>query len=264
MMRKPVGRVLLCNDDGIDAPGMAVMEELARQIADEVWVVAPALDRSGVSNSLSLREPVRIVRRDERRYAVYGTPADCVAFGVDSLLHDAPPELLLSGINSGSNIGFETILSGTVGAAMTGALLGIPAIAMSQVRTPGRPIHWRTAATHGVGVIRALLAADWSREVCLSVNFPATESPDVKGMKVTTQGMGTVKGVSVEPVTDPEGEDYYWLRVRHGEQEDHDSCEAVAVENGYISVTPLGHERTSGDCRERLLRALHGAPQRAS
>lgn len=253
---KLVRRVLLCNDDGIDAPGMSVMERLAEQVADEVWIVAPAMDRSGVSNSLSLREPVRIIKRDERRHAVYGTPADCVAFAIDSLMLDTPPDLLLSGVNSGSNIGFETMLSGTVGAAMTGTLLGVPAIAMSQVRTPGKPIHWQTAATHGVEVIRTLLSATWSREVCLSVNFPDTEAHKVKGIKVTTQGMGTVKGITVTSVPDPEGENYYWLRIKHGDQGDHDSSEAFAVENGYISVTPLDHERTSDDCRSTLLKAL--------
>lgn len=256
MNKKPVNRVLLCNDDGIDAPGMAVMERLAEQIADEVWVVAPALDRSGVSNSLSLREPVRIIRRDDRRYAVYGTPADCVAFAVDYLMLHCPPDLLLSGVNSGSNIGFETLLSGTVGAAMTGMLLGVRSIAMSQVRIPGQPVPWQTAATHGADVIRTLLDATWAQDVCLSVNFPPTGCSEVKGLRVTTQGMGTVKGVCVEPVSDPEGENYYWLRVKHGEPGDHDSSEAVAVGQGYISVTPLGHERTSRLCREGLLSTL--------
>ena len=257
MKQKLVNRVLLCNDDGIDAPGMAVMERLAEQIANEVWVVAPATDRSGVSNSLSLREPVRIIKRNDRRYAVNGTPADCVAFAIDNLMLETPPDLLLSGVNSGSNIGFETMLSGTVGAAMTGALLGVPAIAMSQVRTPGKPIHWQTSAQHGVKVIRTLLDAAWAQDVCLSVNFPDTEYQNVKGMKVTTQGMGTVKGVSVVPVSDPSGEDYFWLRIKHGDQEDHDSSEAFAVENGYISVTPLDHERTSDQCRKRLSSALN-------
>lgn len=260
-MMKRLDRVLLCNDDGIDAPGMAVMERLARYIAEEIWIVAPTQDRSGVSNSLSLREPIRIIRRGDHRYAVYGTPADCVAFAIEHLMRDTPPDLLLSGVNSGSNLGFETILSGTVGAAMTGALLGVPSIGLSQVRKPGGPMRWQTAEDHGVFVIHTLLKATWTPHVCLSVNFPDINSEDVKGMKITTQGMGSVKGVSVVPVIDPTGEEYYWMRIKRGAPEDHESSEAFAVDNGYIAVTPLDHERTSAESRNALLEALSSIHQ---
>ncbi|EMB6326968.1 5'/3'-nucleotidase SurE [Salmonella enterica subsp. enterica serovar Derby] len=129
MAQKYLQRILLVNDDGIDAPGIKLLERVAKQLADEVWVVAPATDKSGVANSVSLREPVRVEQRAERRYAVHGTPADCVTMAVRQLMKECPPQLILSGINNGSNIGFETVLSGTVGAAITGLLLGVPSVA---------------------------------------------------------------------------------------------------------------------------------------
>lgn len=255
MSEKIVNRVLLSNDDGIDAPGMAILERIAHTIANDVWIVAPAQDRSGVSNSLSLREPVRIIKRDNKKYAVYGTPADCIAFAIHQVMADTPPDLVLSGVNYGSNIGFETLLSGTVGAAMTGMLHGIPAVAMSQDKSSGK-INWDTALTHAPNVLRKLLSTSWESDVCLSINFPDIYHTEVKGIKITAQGMGTVKGISVVPTNDPDGEDYYWIRIRHGEQNDPSYCEITAVENGYISITPLSYERTSNYCQEKLLREI--------
>lgn len=147
MAQKWLQRILLVNDDGIDAPGIKLLEDVAQQLADEVWVVAPATDKSGVANSVSLREPVRVEPRGERRYAVHGTPADCVTMAVQHLMKEQLPQLILSGINNGSNIGFETVLSGTVGAAITGLLLGVPSVALSQDKRPEDAVNWRTAET---------------------------------------------------------------------------------------------------------------------
>ena len=124
-------RILITNDDGIDAPGLEVLEAVARELADEVWVVAPDHDQSGISTAISIHHPLRVTPRGERRFSVSGTPADCVAMALQQLM-DQPPQLLLSGINKGANLGVETLFSGTVGAAMTGLLMGIPSIALSQ------------------------------------------------------------------------------------------------------------------------------------
>src|SRR5215831_18308442 len=170
-------RVLLTNDDGIAAPGLAALEEIARELAHEVWVVAPEHDQSGVSHAVSLHHPIRVTERGVRRYGITGTPGDCAVMGICHLMADAPPQLLLSGVNRGANLGLETVFSGTVGGAMTGMLLGIPSIALSQSWTDRAHIRWETAATLGAGVVRQLLAVGWDTATCLNVNFPDLPAP---------------------------------------------------------------------------------------
>ena len=143
--RPRLERVLLTNDDGIDAPGLAVLEAVAAELADEVWVVAPEHDQSGTSHSISLHSPIRISQHGERRFGVLGTPGDCVVMAVRHLMRDAAPTLVLSGINRGANLGVETMFSGTVGAAMTGLLLGLPSIALSQTFSDRDNVRWNTA-----------------------------------------------------------------------------------------------------------------------
>ena len=168
-----VERVLLTNDDGIGAPGMAVLEEVAAGLAREVWVVAPEHDQSGTSHSISLHAPLRISQQGERRFAVSGTPGDCVVMAARHLMGAMRPDLVLSGINRGANLGVETVFSGTVGAAMTALLLGLPAIALSQAFSHREPVRWETARTLAPGVIRRLVASRWeAQQACLSVNFP--------------------------------------------------------------------------------------------
>jgi 5'-nucleotidase len=249
---KIVNRVLLTNDDGIDAPGLALLASAAQEIAEEVWIAAPAQDKSGVANSLSMREPVRVIARDERRYAVYGTPADCVAFALRQVMLSTPPDLVLSGINNGSNLGFETLLSGTVGAATTGMLLGVPSIALSQNRDPDKEVDWDCARHHVVKTLRQLLQHRWDKQVCLNVNFPDIAADQVKGIRVTAQGMGKVDGLTVDATRDPHGEDYFWIRVQHGRLDRPANSELKLNEEGYISVTPLTFERTQTREYQRL------------
>src|SRR5215472_3880578 len=150
-------RILITNDDGIEAPGLAVLERIAAELAEEVWVVAPEHDQSGVSHAVSLHHPVRISRRGERRWAVTGTPGDCAVMAISHLMQEAPPQLLLSGVNRGANLGIETVFSGTVGGAMTGMMLGVPAIALSQAWSDFDRVPWETAARLGPGIVRRLL-----------------------------------------------------------------------------------------------------------
>lgn len=249
---KIVNRVLLTNDDGFDAPGLELLAEAAHEIAEEVWIVAPSQDKSGVANSLSMREPVRVVKKGQRRYAVYGTPADCAAYAIRQALADMPPDLVLSGINNGSNLGFETLLSGTVGAATTGMLLGIPSIALSQNHDPDVPVNWDCARRHTVGTLRHLLQHRWDPQVCLNVNFPDMAADKVKGIRVTAQGMGKVDGLTVDATRDPHGEDYFWVRVQHGRLDRPSNSELKYNEEGYITVTPLTFERTHPREYQRL------------
>ncbi len=252
MVKKGIRRVLLTNDDGIDAPGIALLEQAARLIADEVWVIAPAVDKSGVSNGISLREPLRVSRRGERHYAVYGTPADCVALAVNQIMKEALPDLVLSGVNSGSNLGFETLLSGTVGAAMTGMLMGIPSIALSQNERADGALDWSCSKRYLAETLKKLTALSWDTSVCLSVNFPGVEPDGVKGIKVTAQGRGNVEKLSATETCDPHGESYYWIRIQEGEPEALSDGEILAVQQGYITLTPLTYERTARSEFDRL------------
>lgn len=254
-----VGRVLLTNDDGIDAPGLAVLEEVALTLAREVWVVAPEHDQSGTSHSVSLHAPLRLARRDERRFAVAGTPGDCVVMAARHLMADAPPDLVLSGINRGANLGVETVFSGTVGAAMTALLLGLPAIALSQAFSRREPVRWEVARTLAGGVVRRLLAAGWSERACLNVNFPHAEPAEVGPLTPTRQGAGLVRNIDVVARTDPRGIDYHWLRFRRGPASDAPDSEAAAVAAGRVAVTPLRFERTDDAAFARLATALGAA-----
>lgn len=252
-----VGRVLLTNDDGVDAPGMAVLEEVARELAREVWVVAPEHDQSGTSHAVSLHAPLRLSRRGERRFGVAGTPGDCVVMAVRHLMADAPPDLVLSGVNRGANLGIETVFSGTVGAAMTALLLGLPAIALSQAFSQREPVRWEVARRFAPPLVRRLLAAPgWSASACLNVNFPHADPGEVGPAVATRQGAGLVRGIDVVARTDPRGNDYHWLRFRRGPGPNTEDSEAAAIAAKRIAVTPLRFERTDDEALPRLAAAM--------
>ena len=142
-------RILLTNDDGIDAPGLAILEAVAAELAHEVWVVAPEHDQSGVSHAISLHHALRVSRQGERRFGISGTPGDCAVMGICHLMTDGAPQLLLSGVNRGLNLGMETVFSGTVGGAMTGMMLGVPSIALSQAYKDRNNVLWDASRTLG-------------------------------------------------------------------------------------------------------------------
>ena len=248
--------VLLTNDDGIDAPGLAVLEEVAAELADEVWVVAPEHDQSGTSHSISLHSPLRVSRRGERRFGVLGTPGDCVVTAVRHLMGDARPTLVLSGINRGANLGVETMFSGTVGAAMTGLLLGLPSIALSQAFSDRERVRWETARTLAPRVIRQLLAVSHAAPVCLNVNFPDVDASAAGPLTVTRQGAGLVRGIDVVPQVDPRGFEFHWLRFDRAPREDAPDSETIVVGSGGVSVTPLQFERTDEPTFAALATAL--------
>jgi 5'-nucleotidase len=239
-----VPRVLLTNDDGIDAPGLAVLETVAAELAEEVWVVAPEHDQSGTSHSISLHSPLRVSRQGERRFGVAGTPGDCVVMAVRHLMRDRPPALVLSGINRGGNLGVETMFSGTVGAAMTGLLLGLPSIALSQTFRDRENVRWDTARALAPGVVRKLLDVSHATPACLNVNFPDVDAAAAGPLTATRQGAGLVQGIDVLPNVDPRGIDYYWMRFQRGSRENEPDTETAAIALGRISVTPIYFDRT--------------------
>src|SRR5262252_8197042 len=183
-------RILITNDDGIHAEGLDVCAEIGRALSDDVWVIAPEFDQSGVSHSLSLNDPLRLREVGERRFAVKGTPTDCVIMGARHVIKDRPPNLVLAGVNRGRNAGEDVIYSGTVAGAVEGTILGIPSVALSQAyrSRSNQPPHWETAVRFGPDIIRRVLAAGIPRDVLININFPDCAPADVKGIAVTTQG----------------------------------------------------------------------------
>jgi 5'-nucleotidase len=236
-------RILLTNDDGIDAPGLAVLEEIAGELAHEVWVVAPEHDQSGVSHAVSLHHPLRVVQYAPRRFGIDGTPGDCAVMGICHLM-PTPPDLLLSGVNRGGNLGMETVFSGTVGGAMTAMLVGVKAIALSQVWTDRDNVRWDTARRLAPGVIRQLLALGWNAGTCLNVNFPECAADEAGPLTLARQGAGVLQGMVVETRTDPRGIEYHWLNFRRGPRAQGPDADTDVVAAGRIAVTPIRFDRT--------------------
>ncbi len=249
-------RILVTNDDGIHAPGLKVMERIARELSDDVWVVAPEHEQSGAAHSLTLTVPLRIRKIRARRFAIAGTPTDCVMLAVNTIIPGAKPDLILSGVNRGGNLGEDVTYSGTVAAAMEGAILGIPAIAMSQVFQHQRPVKWETARHFGAGMVRKLIKTGWPRDVLINVNFPDATAGTVKGIVVAEQGRRNVSDIKIEHRIDARGNPYYWIGFRRqvGTPKRHSDLDAIR--SGNIVVTPLKIELTHSPTLKRLKTAL--------
>jgi 5'-nucleotidase len=234
-------RILVSNDDGIHAPGLAVLEAIARTLSEDVWVVAPEVERSGASRALTLTDPVRVRQVGPKRFACSGTPTDCVLLGVRALVEGKAPDLILSGVNNGQNIAEDVTVSGTVAAAMQGMQMGIPSIALSQAKNfrPGAPIPWETAAAHGPAVVRAVLDAGWREGVVVNINFPDRLPGDVAGVEATFQGQRDEDVNHVEQRTDLRGNHYYWIGYAAKLSRPPQGSDLRAVYEGRISVTPL-------------------------
>ena len=250
-------RILLTNDDGIHAEGLATLERVARTISDDVWVVAPETDQSGYSHSLSLSEPLRLRKISDQHYAVRGTPTDCVIMGVRRIL-PGMPDLVLSGINSGTNIADDITYSGTVAGAMEGALLGIPAIALSQaysVNDGQRTVPYDTAEALAPALLKRLLDVDLPRGAFLNLNFPSCRAEEVEGVRVTGQGKVSYN-IDIEERADGRGFPYYWLRFGRDTSELRDGTDIHAVKNNFVSVTPLKFDLTAHELHDQLSKAL--------
>jgi 5'-nucleotidase len=248
-------RILITNDDGIDAPGLATLERIAAELAREVWIVAPEHDQSGVSHAVSLHHPIRVSELGPRRYGITGTPGDCTVMGVSHLMPE-PPQLLLSGVNRGANLGLETVFSGTVGGAMTGMLLGIPSIALSQAWTDRAHVRWDTTAALGAGVVRRLLEIGWGAATCLNVNFPDLPAGEVGPLTLARQGPGLIQGLQVETRTDPRGLTYHWMSFRRAPRDQGPESDVEALQAGHIVVTPLRYDRTDEEAYASLAKVL--------
>ncbi len=252
-------RILLTNDDGIDAPGLAALRNIAAELADDVWVVAPETNQSGKGHSLSLHEPLRMRQIDEKAFAVRGTPTDSVIMAVRHVLKDCKPDLVLSGVNRGANMAEDMTYSGTIAGAFEGTLCGVRAIALSQAYGSSKNPHWETAIARAPEVVRLLLDLEWPEGVLMNVNFPDRRPDRVEGVRVTTQGRRDPGLLAIDARQDTWGEPYYWLAYeRRRSIGIAAGSDLEAIYNGYISITPLHMNLTYHAMRDGIEAALAG------
>ena len=263
-------RILITNDDGINAPGLAVLHQIASTLAGaqgEVWTVAPAFEQSGVAHCISYTKPMMVSGFGERRFALEGSPADCVLAGLHDIL-PAPPDLVLSGVNRGNNAGENALYSGTVGGAMEAALQGIPAVALSQYLGPeNRDLDdpFEAARAHGTAVLRALLDhAPWHAgddyQLFYNVNFPPVPADSVQGVAATRQGFRPDTCFATEPYTAPSGRKYLWIRGGEQDRVCAPGSDVAACLQGHVSVTPMRADLTAHHSVAALAQGLRKAP----
>ena len=253
-------RILCTNDDGINAPGLKVIEEIARALSDDVWIVAPELDQSGVSHSLSLNDPLRLREVSPRHFAVRGTPTDCVIMGARHVLGDKLPDLVLSGVNKGRNVAEDVVYSGTIAGALEGTILGFPSFALSQefsIDTRNAPL-WDTALKFGPDIIRKVMAAGVPRNTVINVNFPSCMPDDVKGIRITRQGKRNQGFLKIDRRHDGRGNPYFWIGFERAAMMDTpaEGTDLAALAARYVSVTPLRLDRTDEAFSETLVETL--------
>jgi len=234
-------RILVTNDDGIRAKGLEVAEAIARSLSGDVWVVAPENEQSGASHSLTLTLPLRLRKIEERRFALSGTPTDCVMMASAHLMKDHAPDLVISGVNRGINAADDVTYSGTIAGAMEGCALGIPSIALSQTYNfeDRSGVHWDCAAAHGAELVKKLVANGWPRDVLMNVNFPDCPPAEVTGVEVVAQGAREWQGITIERRIDMRDNPYFWIGFRRERFTPRKGTDLGALSLKKISVTPL-------------------------
>ena len=252
-------RILLTNDDGVAASGLRLLESIARRFSDDVWIVAPAEEQSGTGHSLTLTRPIRLRRLGEQRFAVAGTPTDAVMMALAYVMKDARPDLILSGINRGANLAEDATYSGTVSAAMEGALAGVHSIALSQAYSReglGDSVPYAAAEAWAERVLAPLIDAPMSPGTLVNVNFPALPPGEVRGIRVVSQGIRDYGRLRIDKRTDPRGFDYFWFGLGPTVETPSHATDLEAVGDGYVSVTPLHldltHEPSIAGLQERF------------
>jgi 5'-nucleotidase len=256
-------RILLTNDDGIHAEGLVALETIARELSDDVWIVAPEWEQSGASRALTLAEPLRVRKVGERRFAVSGTPTDCVMLAISELVEGARPDLVLSGVNRGANLAEDVTMSGTVAGAIEAMAMGVPGIALSQGYWPQREHLFEPADTFAPGIVRRLMEVGWPSDVVINVNFPSRPPTEIVEVEVTRQGFRDVWVRHAEKRTDLRGRDYYWVGFRQERSSPDEGTDLRANYDGKISVTPLHIDLTHVQTVHALKGLLGGAPPRA-
>jgi 5'-nucleotidase len=254
-------KILLTNDDGIHAEGLAVLRRIAAQLSDDIWTVAPEYEQSGASRALTLADPIRVREIDPKTFAVAGTPTDCVLMGLRELITGGPVDLVLSGVNRGQNIAEDVTMSGTVAGAIEGMALGVPSIALSQSLARFHDavvVHWPTAEAYGAGVIQRLMQIGWPADVVMNVNFPNRPPEDVHEIEVTRQGARDTHIRHPQKRTDMRGRTYYWMGFDQTPSTKAPGADLTAMMEGRISVTPLHIDMTHRETMHALKGELGG------
>lgn len=249
-------RILCTNDDGIHARGLESLVKIARDLSDDVWVVAPHEEQSGAARALTLANPIRIREYDARRFSVAGTPSDAVMMATLKLLGDKRPDLVLSGVNNGQNLAEDVTVSGTIAGAFQGMTLGIPSIALSLARFRREAARWETPEAHGAAIIRKLLGAGWPQDVVINVNFPDRAPDEIAGVEVTRQGHRDDFKLFLEERQDLRGGKYYWYGYEQSLSNPREGDDLRAIYDGRISITPLHLALTHEDSRAALAAAF--------
>jgi len=256
-------RILVTNDDGIHADGLLALERIALTLTDDVWIAAPEHEQSGASRALTLSAPLRVRTLDARRFAITGTPTDCVMLALEELIKDRRPDLVLSGVNRGHNTAEDVTMSGTVAGAIQGMALGVPAMALSQslaVFHDDVVAHFETAEAYAPGIVERLLEVGWPKDVVININFPTRPPDEVDAVEVTRQGFRDVHNMRAEKRTDLRGRDYYWMGFTARRPAVDEGTDLAAVLAGRISVTPLHIDLTHMPTVHDLKGVLGGAP----
>jgi 5'-nucleotidase len=251
-------RILCTNDDGIHAPGLKVLETIARALSDDVWIVAPETDQSGVSHSLSLNDPLRLREISDRHFAVKGTPTDCVIMGIRQLMREHKPDLVLSGVNRGQNVAEDVSYSGTVAGAIEGTILGVPSIALSQAYGAGSrtSLKWHCAEHHGPKVVRKILETGIDKGILVNVNFPDCEPEEVEGAAIVNQGQRTQELLRLDERKDGRGNPYYWIAFERRPFTPGNGTDLWAIANRRIAITPLRLDMTDEPTLTRYAQAF--------
>ncbi len=246
-------RIMLTNDDGVDAPGLACLEKIAEQLSNDVWIAAPAAEQSGASRKMSFADPIRVSELGPRRFSIHGTPSDACFLGLHDLIPDTKPGLVLSGVNRGQNLADDVTVSGTVAAAIQAMKMGVPAIALSQTLSgffSSTSVAFETALAHAPRIIERLVSAGWPQDVVININFPPCPPDEVQGVQITRQGTRDHWHLKAERREDLRKRTYYWLGFEGGLSNPDPGDDLHAIYNNHISITPLRvdltHEPTMG------------------
>lgn len=251
-------RILCTNDDGIHAQGLISLVKIARELSDDVWVVAPHEEQSGAARALTLANPIRVREYDPQRFSVSGTPSDAVMMATQKLLGGTMPDLVLSGVNNGQNLAEDVTVSGTIAGAFQGMSLGIPSIALSLARFQRDKAKWHTVEAHAPAIIRKLIKAGWPSDVVININFPDREPADVAGVEVTRQGHRDDFKLFIEERQDLRGGKYYWYGYEGSLSNPPEGVDLRAIYDGRISITPLHLALTHEDSRAKLSSIFSG------
>lgn len=252
-------RILCSNDDGIHARGLESLVKIARELTDDVWVVAPQEEQSGAARALTLAHPLRVRKYEEQRFSVTGTPSDAVLMGVTKIMDGQKPDLILSGVNNGQNIAEDVTVSGTIAAAFQGMSMGIPSIALSLARFSRDKARWETPEAHGTKIVRQLLDQGWPENVVINVNFPDRAPEEIKDIEVTRQGHRDAVQLYAEERKDLRGGRYYWYGYSGELSNPPSGTDLRAVYEGRISITPLHLALTHDETFNALSGSLNKA-----